>query len=550
LQSHTTMASGATLCGSICHGVKRLRPLASAVKNVRYASVCLQLKVNKNGRDNEVYVARNVTVTNYKTSGGQLLKPAGYMKWRISQRNYSSLPDHELVRLPNLSPTMEVGTIVSWEKEEGERIEEGEVLATIETDKSTMEMETPEEGYVAKILVPSGTKDIPVNKLIAIIVSEEDDIAAFKDVTSEESIHAAPAAAAAASEPAQEEAQQPAAAPAAAEEPEPAALPPPPPAASSTARVFASPLAKRVAMEKGVNINLVTGSGPRGRITVEDVEAFKKLEQEVISAPPPPPPTPAPAAAPPPVIKPTFTAPPPPPPPPPPASAVYTDLELTNMRKTIAKRLTESKQNIPHYYLSVDVVMDEVLALRQQLNADSDGKFKLSVNDFIIKASALSLLNVPECNSQWMENFIRQFNNVDISVAVSTEGGLITPIVFDADKKGLCTINQDVKRLADKARNKTIQPQEFMGGTFSISNLGMYGITNFSAVINPPQSCILAVGGTSERLIPDNSEKGYKNGKVMSVTLSCDHRVVDGAVGAQWLKSFRSYLEKPISMLL
>lgn len=242
--------------------------------------------------------------------------------------------------------------------------------------------------------------------------------------------------------------------------------------------------------------------------------------------------------------------PPPPPPPPPPAGAAYTDLELTNMRKTIAKRLTESKQNIPHYYLSVDVVMDEVLALRQQLNADSNGKFKLSVNDFIIKASALSLLNVPECNSQWMENFIRQFNNVDISVAVSTEGGLITPIVFDADKKGLLTINQDVKRLADKARNKTIQPQEFMGGTFSISNLGMYGITNFSAVINPPQSCILAVGGTSERLIPDSSEKGYKNGKVMNVTLSCDHRVVDGAVGAQWLKSFRSYLEKPINMLL
>jgi len=551
LQSQRTMASGATLCGSICHGVKRLRPLASTVKNVRYASVCLQLKANENSRNNDLYVTGKVTVDNYKTSGGRLLKPAGYLKWRISKRNYSSLPEHELVRLPNLSPTMEVGTIVSWEKEEGDRIEEGEVLATIETDKSTMEMETPEEGYVAKILVPSGTKDIPVNKLIAIIVTEEDDIALFKDVTSEESIQGAPAAAA---EPAKEEAQQPAAAAAPAAEPEPVA-PPPPPAASSTARVFASPLAKRVAMEKGVNINLVTGSGPRGRITVEDVEAFKKLEQDVITAPstPPPAPTPPPVAAPPPpVIKPTptFTAPPPPPPPPPPAGAAYTDLELTNMRKTIAKRLTESKQNIPHYYLSVDVVMDEVLALRQQLNADSNGKFKLSVNDFIIKASALSLLNVPECNSQWMENFIRQFNNVDISVAVSTEGGLITPIVFDADKKGLLTINQDVKRLADKARNKTIQPQEFMGGTFSISNLGMYGITNFSAVINPPQSCILAVGGTSERLIPDSSEKGYKNGKVMNVTLSCDHRVVDGAVGAQWLKSFRSYLEKPINMLL
>jgi len=542
------MASGATLCGSIRHGVKQLRPLASSVKNVRYASVCLQ-RANQN---NDLQVNGKINVINRKTRRQYHFKPASALKWRVSKRNYSSLPDHELVRLPNLSPTMEVGTLVSWEKEEGDRIEEGEVLATIETDKSTMEMETPEEGYLAKILLPGGSKDIPVNQLIAIIVSEEDDIAAFKDVTSEESMQEASAAAA--PEPAKEEPQL--AAPPAPAAPAPAAAavpvaPPPLPPVSATARVFASPLAKRVAMEKGVDINLVPGTGPRGRITVEDVEAFKKLEQEVITgtplSPPPPAPTPV-AAAPPPVIRPTFTA--PPPPPPPPAHAAYTDLELTNMRKTIAKRLTESKQNIPHYYLSVEVVMDEVLALRQQLNNDSNGKFKLSVNDFIIKASALSLLNVPECNSQWMENFIRQFNNVDVSVAVSTEGGLITPIVHDADKKGLVRINQDVKDLAEKARNKTIQPHEFMGGTFSISNLGMYGITNFSAVINPPQSCILAVGGTSEKIIADNSERGFRNGKVMNVTLSCDHRVVDGAVGAQWLQSFRSYLEKPINMLL
>lgn len=543
------MASGATLCNSICHGAKRIRPLVSAVKNTRYASSYLQVKANhKRWRhhNGDLSAAEKANIMGSSQRFG--FKSSSYMKWRMSRRNYSSLPDHELVRLPNLSPTMEVGTIVSWEKEEGDRIEEGEVLATIETDKSTMEMETPEEGYLAKILVPGGEKDIPVNQLIAIIVTEEDDIAAFKDFSSEESIQAA---------------AEPAAEPAAAEVPQaaPAELtpvaPPPPPPASSTARVFASPLAKRVAMEKGVNINMVEGSGPRGRITVEDVEAFKKLEESVVSAPlapppvvaaAPPPPPPAPVAAPappPPVVRPApvFAT-------PPPSGASYTDLDLSNMRKTIAKRLTESKQNIPHYYLSVDVVMDEVLALRQHLNSDSNGQFKLSVNDFIIKASALSLLNVPECNSQWMDSFIRQFNNVDISVAVSTEGGLITPIVFDADKKGLRTINHNVVSLAEKARNKTIQPHEFMGGTFSISNLGMYGITNFSAVINPPQSCILAVGGTSDRLIPDNSEKGFRNGKVMSVTLSCDHRVVDGAVGAQWLKSFRSYLEKPMNMLL
>jgi pyruvate dehydrogenase E2 component (dihydrolipoamide acetyltransferase) len=221
------------------------------------------------------------------------------------------------------------------------------------------------------------------------------------------------------------------------------------------------------------------------------------------------------------------------------------------MRRTIAKRLSESKQTIPHYYLSVDVNMDAVLKLREELNMGGAGQYKLSVNDFVVKASALALQRVPECNSQWMDTFIRQFNNVDISVAVSTEGGLITPILFDADKKGLRSINQDVATLAEKARNKTIQPHEFVGGTFSISNLGMFGITNFSAVINPPQSCILAVGGTQERLIPDpSSEKGYRTSKVMSVTLSCDHRVVDGAVGAQWLKEFRNYLEKPNTMLL
>lgn len=537
------MASGATLCRSLRHGAKRLQPITSTVKNVRYASVCLQ----RASQNNNIQASGSANNKNKKTSRQFHIKPSTF-KWRVTKRGYASYPEHELVRLPNLSPTMEVGTLVSWEKEEGERIEEGEVLATIETDKSTMEMETPEEGYLAKILVSSGTKDIPVNQLIAIIVSEEDDIAAFKDITDEASISASEEPAA--PEPAKEEP-----APAAPAAPAPAApaaqpaAPPPLPPVSATERVFASPLAKRVAMEKGVDINVVPGTGPRGRITVEDVEAFKKQQGVVALPPPPPPPQPAPVA-PTPVITPTPTFVAPPPPPPPPAHAAYTDLELTNMRKTIAKRLTESKQNIPHYYLSVEVVMDEVLALRQELNKDSDGKFKLSVNDFIIKASALSLLNVPECNSQWMENFIRQFNNVDISVAVSTEGGLITPIVFDADKKGLSKINSDVKNLAEKARNKTIQPHEFMGGTFSISNLGMYGITNFSAVINPPQSCILAVGGTSDKVIPDNSERGFRTGKVMNVTLSCDHRVVDGAVGAQWLKSFRTYLEKPINMLL
>lgn len=449
-------------------------------------------------------------------------------------RYYSSgLPSHEKVKLPNLSPTMETGTIVSWEKNEGDRIEEGEVLALIETDKSTMEMETPEEGYVAKIFMPAGSKDVPVNQLIAIIVSEEEDIAAFKDYSPGDEI-ASSHSAKSTPTPTKEEAPTSEAAPTVPPPEIPQAAPTP--VASTIARVFASPLAKRVALEKGIDINQVVGTGPRGRITVEDVEAHKVAAPPTPPAPTPPQPTPAPIPS---------------PPPPPPVGALYTDIELSSMRKTIAKRLTESKQTIPHYYLSVDINMDEVLSLRRTLNDTSNGNYKLSVNDFIIKAAALSLHKVPECNSQWMDNYIRQFHNVDISVAVSTDGGLITPIVFNADQKGLTAISSDVSTLAEKARNKTLQPNEFMGGTFTISNLGMFGITNFSAVINPPQSCILAVGGTQERLVPDTStEQGFRPANVMSVTLSCDHRVVDGAVGAQWLKAFRSFLENPITMLL
>ncbi|XP_066912034.1 dihydrolipoyllysine-residue acetyltransferase component of pyruvate dehydrogenase complex-like [Clytia hemisphaerica] len=454
---------------------------------------------------------------------------------RLQRRMYSSYPTHEMVKLPNLSPTMEAGTIVAWEKQEGERIEEGEVLAIIETDKSTMEMETPEEGYVAKIFLPAGSKDVPVNQPIAIIVSEEEDIAAFANYNPDEAASGAPAEAAEPAAPVESTPPPPPAAPT----PAAAAPPPPPPPvphASPTARVFASPLAKRVALERGVDINQVNGTGPRGRITVEDVEAHK--QPAAVSAQP----TPV-AAAPPVMATPT-------PPPPPPATASFTDLQLSNMRKIIAKRLTESKQTVPHYYLSVDVNMDKVLELRQQLNSESNGEYKLSVNDFILKASALALKKVPECNSQWMTDFIREFHTVDISVAVSTEGGLITPIVFDADKKGLQNINNDVVSLAGKARENKLQPHEFQGGTFTISNLGMFGVTNFSAVINPPQSCILAVGGTEDRIIPANNEAGFAAAKVMSVTLSCDHRVVDGAVGAQWLTVFRSFLENPITMLL
>lgn len=445
----------------------------------------------------------------------------------------NNLPSHELVTLPNLSPTMESGTIVSWEKEEGDFLGEGEVLAMIETDKATMEMETPEEGYLAKIIKPGGSKDIPINELICIMVSDEGDVAAFKDYVAPD------AATPAASSPTPTK-DPPTPTPVV-----PTPPPPPPPSAAQPVaptggggRIFASPIAKRIAAEKGIDLASVSGTGPRGRITQEDVEAA----QSVVPAAPL-----APQAATQPIQVPISTAAPALPQEP---RLAYTDITLTNMRKVIAKRLVESKQTVPHYYLSVDVNMDKVISLRSELNSSAEG-FKLSLNDFVIKASAMSLKKIPQCNSQWMQDFIREFHNVDISVAVSTDGGLITPIVVDADKKGLSVINQDVANLAAKARSNKLRPEEFQGGTFTISNLGMYGITNFSAVINPPQSCILAVGGTAKRVVPDESlEIGYKSSSVMSVTLSCDHRVVDGAVGAQWLKVFRDYLENPLTMML
>ncbi|KAF2354850.1 Dihydrolipoyllysine-residue acetyltransferase component of pyruvate dehydrogenase complex [Trinorchestia longiramus] len=405
------------------------------------------------------------------------------------------------------------------------KLAEGDLLAEIETDKATMGFETPEEGYLAKIILPAGTKDIPLGKLLCIIVNNEADVAAFADYQPSAEDSSAPA---------------PAAAPPAAAPPAPPVTPaaPPPPVAAAPvaaaaappapgAMIFASPFAKKVAAEKGVDLATIAaasgkGGSPDSVIQATDVEQFAGA---------------APAAA---AV--AFGTP----------GAAYTDIPVTNMRAVIAKRLVQSKQTVPHYYLSVDIAMDEVAKLRKELNSivASEGG-KLSFNDFIIKASALSCLKVPEANSSWMDTVIRMYNSVDVSVAVSTERGLITPIVFSADTKGLLTISEDVKRLAAKARDGKLQPQEFQGGTFSVSNLGMTGIKSFSAVINPPQSCILAVGSTTPTLVPcDQSESGYRTAQIMTVTLSCDHRTVDGAVGAQWLQAFKGYLEKPATMIL
>ncbi|XP_033161462.1 dihydrolipoyllysine-residue acetyltransferase component of pyruvate dehydrogenase complex, mitochondrial isoform X2 [Drosophila mauritiana] len=418
-------------------------------------------------------------------------------------RAYANLPEHIRVPLPALSPTMERGSIVSWEKKEGDKLNEGDLLCEIETDKATMGFETPEEGFLAKILIQGGTKDVPVGQLLCIIVPDQGSVAAFANFK-DDGAAAAPAAPAAAPAPAAAAAPPPppAAAPvAAAPPPAPAAAP----AAAGTGRVYASPMAKRLAEAQQLRLQ---GQKPAAKPAAA-----------------------APAKA---------------------AGTRYEDIPVTNMRAVIAKRLLESKTQLPHYYVTVQCQVDKLLKFRAKVNKKYEKQgARVSVNDFIIKAVAIASLRVPEANSAWMDTVIRKYDDVDVSVAVSTDKGLITPIVFNADRKGVLEISKDVKALAAKARDNKLQPHEFQGGTISVSNLGMFGVTQFAAVINPPQSCILAIGTTTKQLVADpDSLKGFKEVNMLTVTLSADHRVVDGAVAARWLQHFRDYMEDPSNMVL
>ncbi|VVC31392.1 Hypothetical protein CINCED_3A021160 [Cinara cedri] len=439
----------------------------------------------------------------------------------VGYRFYATdLPSHIKVALPALSPTMESGTIINWSKKEGEKLNEGDKLAEIETDKAIMDFETPEEGYLAKIVVPAGQKDVKVGKLVCIIVENESDIAAFKDFVDDASAIAPPSAAPSAPKPVASSTPKPAATS--------APIPSPPTAPKTAApinvgsRIFASPLAKRLATEKGLDLSSISqGSGLFGSIKSTDLvkasTASVSAKKPVVDG-----------------IR----------------GDGFVDNPVTNVRKIIAQRLLQSKQTIPHYYLTVDLSLDNIVSLRKRMNEllEKEG-VKLSINDFIIKASALACKKVPEANSSWMDSFIRQYDAVDVSVAVSTETGLITPIVFNADTKGLVAISTDIKQLAAKAREGKLQPQEYQGGTFSVSNLGMFGVKSVSSIINPPQSCILGIGSMTQRLVPDKTN-GTRAQDTLQVTLSCDHRVVDGAVGAQWLQAFRRYIEEPHNMLL
>jgi len=430
----------------------------------------------------------------------------------------SSFPPHMKLEMPSLSPTMEQGNLQEWKKKEGERVSAGDSLALIETDKASMDWESQDDGYLAKILKPAGTDNIKVGTLVAVLVDEESEVEAFANYTGEET--AAPAAAAAPAPPKT-----------AASSPSSADASPACPAtmAGDGTRIIASPYAKNLASEAGVSLQGVAGTGEGGRIIAADVE-------KLIASGGKPGPAEAPASS---SVPSAFAGMP-----------AHEDIPTSKIKKITASRLLESKQTVPHYYLSIDCKVDPMLKLRAQLNKslEKDGG-KISVNDFIIKAAAAALMKVPECNASWHGDFVRQYSAADISVAVQTDIGLMVPIVKAADKKGLTAISADVQRLAAKAKAGKLSPAEFTGGTFTISNLGMFGIKSFSAIVNPPQACILAVGGADKRVVAA-SDRSFAEETVVNVTLSCDHRVVDGAVGASWLKAFKGYLEDPVTLLL
>ncbi|ANL65674.1 pyruvate dehydrogenase complex dihydrolipoyllysine-residue acetyltransferase [Rhizobium phaseoli] len=446
------------------------------------------------------------------------------------------------ITMPALSPTMEEGNLAKWLVKEGDTVKSGDVIAEIETDKATMEVEAVDEGTVAKLVVAAGTEGVKVNALIAVLAADGEDVAAAASGAGSP----APAKAEAAPAPKAE------AAPAKAE-----AAPAAAPAAASAAvsaggnRTFSSPLARRLAREAGIDLSAVAGSGPHGRVVKSDVEAAvagggAKAAAAPAAAAPQAAAAPAPAAAAPKgasedaVLK-LFE----------PGS--YELVPHDGMRKTIARRLVESKQTIPHFYVSVDCELDALMALRAQLNdaaprKDGAPAYKLSVNDMVIKAMALALRDVPDANVSWTETNMVKHKHADVGVAVSIPGGLITPIIRKAEQKTLSVISNEMRDLGKRAKDRKLKPEEYQGGTSSVSNMGMMGVKNFAAVVNPPHATILAVGAGEQRVVVKNGEMAIAT--VMSVTLSTDHRCVDGALGAELLQAFKGYIENPMGMLV
>jgi pyruvate dehydrogenase E2 component (dihydrolipoamide acetyltransferase) len=417
----------------------------------------------------------------------------------------------EVINMPKMSDTMTEGVIVSWLKKVGDDIKPGDILAEVETDKATMELENYVKGTLLHIGIPEGGS-VPVDSLIAIVGQKGEDISALLNGASSMPALAEPSAVAA---PVENNATAPAA----------NATPAATVAAANTedARIKASPLAKSVAKEKGIDLSQIAGSGDNGRIIKKDVENFvpatKSVQTEKSAA----------------ISLPQIVA-----------QESYTEVAVSQMRKAIARRLSESKHTAPHFYLTMSINMDKAIAARKQMNEYSE--VKISVNDIIVKAVALSLRKNPNANSSWLGDKIRYNQHINIGVAVAIEDGLIVPVVKFADNKSIAHISAEVKQLAEKAKSKKLQPNEFEGNTFTISNLGMFGIDEFTAIINPPDACILAVGAAKETVIAENGQ--MKIAQVMKVTLSCDHRVVDGAVGSSFLATLKDLLENPVKMLV
>jgi len=449
------------------------------------------------------------------------------------------------ILMPALSPTMEKGNLARWLKKEGDKIKSGDVIAEIETDKATMEYEAVDDGTLAKIVVPEGTHDVAVNSVIAVLAGEGEDVKA--------AARSAKSAPQTAPQAMQQVAAKPASAPApkpAAQKPVPTGAPgapkaapaPPVQPAQGANRIFSSPLARRLAREANIDLNRVQGSGPHGRIIARDIEQAKSGTG--LRAPAGAPAAPA-------AIAPTMSD----------AQilSLYEDgsYELVphdGMRRTIAQRLTASVQTIPHFYETLDCDIGRLMAAREEINAaapknkDGEPAYKLSVNDFVIKALALALQRVPDANVSWTEGGMLKHKHSDIGVAVALPAGLITPIVRNAETKSLSAISNEMRDLAARARARKLKPQEYQGGTSSVSNLGMYGIKDFTAVINPPQSTILAVGTGEERAVVRNGK--IEAATIMSVTLSCDHRAVDGALGAELISAFKTLIENPVMMVV
>jgi pyruvate dehydrogenase E2 component (dihydrolipoamide acetyltransferase) len=449
------------------------------------------------------------------------------------------------ILMPALSPTMEKGNLAKWLKKEGDQVKSGDVIAEIETDKATMEVEAVDEGTIAKILVPEGTQDVPVNNVIAVLAGDGEDV---KAAASGAAGAAPPKPATEAPAPKPTATPAPAASPAPAPAPAPVAAAAPPPAAAPAAqanghgRIFSSPLARRLAKEAGIDLSRIVGSGPHGRIIAHDVEEAKSGKG--IKAPPA-----APAAGP--ALAPSMSD-----------KQIlslfepgsYEIIPHDGMRRTIAQRLTASVQNVPHFYLTIDCDIGRLLDAREQINAaapkDKEKKplYKLSVNDFVIKAMAVALQQIPNCNVSWTEGGMVKHKHSDIGVAVAMPGGLITPIIRKAETKSLSTISNEMKDFAARARSRKLKPEEYQGGTTAVSNLGMYGIKDFTAVINPPHATILAVGTSEERAVVREGKIEIAN--MMSVTLSCDHRAIDGALGAELIGAFKRLIENPVMMMV